>query len=1049
MDQDSSLFSRLSSDARLQSLADDPRPAIVWRGDGRAIVWSNTAGARLLGLALSDIAGNGAALSAATLAPQIAEMSRRLTSPDAIRLERLRFPGPGRLEAIACSCRRLTLGADDVFVLVIALSEPFWLRGAAYRPLVPPLGPDALARLAGEPAGKQGNAATDGWVADKNASSTDGAPAHAAGDVAAPSQNGTPDSRPARLPARFVFQLDADGRFASISPDLATIIGDGAGQWLGRSVADIGTTSADAHARLVRAIEAHLGFTRHGLDWVDRVAGVVTEIELSAAPMRDGEGSAAGFRGFGLCRAQHPMAVVESTPSIPPAAKPVMVEDEAPAAHAPGPDSPLETSRRILAALQQALHPRVPDAGRRADPPPPAEEDDEPAPSSVRPPIEPFAGPRIVVFPDTKADSEPKIITLRPGPTLGEPVVLSPSERNAFREIARALGARLEGDDTPEPAHPSPDVGRDEIAWADDAAAETAKASDPVRSMRAQFRQAEGLDARPTDPTPRPDRDAPVDERIETAEAMRSETTSPPSVPADAAAPAPLREPADLPDDLQVALPADVPAVSEAFTQLLDKLPVSLLIVRGDTTVFANRSLLDLAGYETLAAFEQAGGAARLFAGQGMSGVSGQSQLLVATARGDRIAVDGRMQLIDWLGEPAQLFTIRVPVEEEALGRLRRAESEVAAATRRADELQAVLDTATDGVVIVDGEGAIIGINRSAEALFGVEATEVAGESFVILIAPESHRSAIDYLDGLRRNGVASVLNDGREILGRVRQGGRVPLFMTMGRLGDGDRFCAVLRDITQFKKAEQELIAAKRQAEVASSHKSDFLAKVSHEIRTPLNAIIGFAEVMMEERFGAIGNDRYRSYMRDIHSAGEHVMGLVNDLLDLAKIEAGRLELSFAAIALNDIIEQCVAIMQPQANRERILIRTSLSRSLPNIVADARTLRQVVLNLLSNSIKFTPKGGQVIVSTTLNDSGEAVMRVRDTGIGMSDKELSVALEPFGQVQSSQNGGGTGLGLPLTKALVEANRATFVIQSAKNNGTLVEVIFPPTRVLAE
>jgi PAS domain S-box-containing protein len=402
-----------------------------------------------------------------------------------------------------------------------------------------------------------------------------------------------------------------------------------------------------------------------------------------------------------------------------------------------------------------------------------------------------------------------------------------------------------------------------------------------------------------------------------------------------------------------------------------------------------------------------------------------------------------------WNGETALLVTLRRPVEEEMAASLRAAESNASAAVRRADELQAVLDTATDGVVIVDGEGTIIGLNRSAEALFGYEAVDVAGEPLSMLLSPESHRSAADYLDGLKRNGVASVLNDGREITGLVRQGGRVPLFMTMGRLGEGDRFCAVLRDITQFKRAEQELIAAKRQAEEASSHKSDFLAKVSHEIRTPLNAIIGFAEVMMEERFGPIGNDRYRSYLRDVHGAGEHVMGLVNDLLDLAKIEAGKLELSFTAISINDIVEQCVGIMQPQANRERILIRTSLARTLPNVVADGRTLRQVVLNLLSNSVKFTPKGGQVIVSTTLTEQGEAVLRVRDTGVGMTEKELAIAMEPFRQIASSQRGGGTGLGLPLTKALVEANRATFVIQSAKSNGTMAEVIFPPTRVLAE
>jgi signal transduction histidine kinase len=255
----------------------------------------------------------------------------------------------------------------------------------------------------------------------------------------------------------------------------------------------------------------------------------------------------------------------------------------------------------------------------------------------------------------------------------------------------------------------------------------------------------------------------------------------------------------------------------------------------------------------------------------------------------------------------------------------------------------------------------------------------------------------------------------------------------------------------TQWKKTEEELINAKRQAEKASSAKSEFLAKISHEIRTPLNAIIGFSEVMIGERFGPIANERYREYLKDIHTSGGHLVSLLNDLLDLSKIEAGKLDLTFSKINLNELTQQCVAIMQPQANEERIIIRTSLPPALPAIMADARSVRQIALNLLSNSIKFTDAGGQVIVSTALTDDGEVVLRVRDTGAGMSEKEIKLALEPFRQLATSARGGsgGTGLGLPLTKALAEANRADFSIKSAVNAGTLVEISFPRSRVLAE
>jgi signal transduction histidine kinase len=219
-------------------------------------------------------------------------------------------------------------------------------------------------------------------------------------------------------------------------------------------------------------------------------------------------------------------------------------------------------------------------------------------------------------------------------------------------------------------------------------------------------------------------------------------------------------------------------------------------------------------------------------------------------------------------------------------------------------------------------------------------------------------------------------------------------------------------------------------------------LARISHEVRTPLNAIIGFAEVMISERFGALGNERYGEYMKDVRASGERVISIINDLLDLSRIETGKLDLSFANQNLNELVESCVAVMQPQANRERIIIRTSLAHTLPPVVADARALRQITLNLIGNSIHLANAGGQVIVSTALSDFGEVMLRVRDTGHGLNDNEVAAALEPFRTpAPSDQASEGAGVSLSLTKALVEANRARFQIKTGARSGTLIEVVF--------
>jgi PAS domain S-box-containing protein len=491
-------------------------------------------------------------------------------------------------------------------------------------------------------------------------------------------------------------------------------------------------------------------------------------------------------------------------------------------------------------------------------------------------------------------------------------------------------------------------------------------------------------------------------------------------------------------DLASVAPPAAAGIVVDAV--LLDKVPVPLAILKDGEAVTVNRAFLDLTGYQDFAALQAAGGFSEAFAGSALP----RDSSLPAIRRRDgvEVPVSARLHSIPWAnGGVASLMVVQDVAA--ATGRDRAANAE-----QRVEELEAILDTATDGVLVLDDKGVVVGANRSAEALFGTERGAMVGERLIQFLAPESHRSALDYLDGLNRNGLSSLLNDGREVIGRVKQGGLVPLFMTVGRVSPA-KFCAVLRDITQWKRAEEELTAAKRSAETASSQKSDFLAKISHEIRTPLNAIIGFSEVMMEERFGPVGSERYKEYLRDIHISGAHIMSLVNDLLDLSKIEAGKLDLSFEAVSANDVIRECVALMQPQANRERIIIRTSLSSSLPAVVADSRSLRQIVLNLLSNAIKFNNPGGQVIVSTLYEDTGEVAIRVRDTGPGMSEDDIVKALEPFRQLHTARPGRGTGLGLPLTKALVEANRAGFRIDSAVGQGTLVQITFPSTRVLAE
>jgi PAS domain S-box-containing protein len=504
--------------------------------------------------------------------------------------------------------------------------------------------------------------------------------------------------------------------------------------------------------------------------------------------------------------------------------------------------------------------------------------------------------------------------------------------------------------------------------------------------------------------------------------------------------------------------PAEEPARGEARRDkaLLDLLPVGVLIYRLDRLLYANRAFLVRMGYEGLHALEEAGGLDALYVEPGVSSASSTSDTgrpvkisgtETASEHAPPVAADARLFTISWDGDPALALIFSNTRTEAAAVAAAFSEPIPAAAPSavghaNAEELGAILDTTAEGIVIFDAEGTVNSCNRSAEALFGYDGSELVQRNLVQLFAPESQPAVLDYLEGIKGAAVASLLDHGRDVLGRVRKGGIIPLSMTMGRTRpDGPNFFAVFRELSQNRTSESEPQQAGRSADHVANAKADLLARISHEVRTPLNAIIGFSEVMIGERFGAL-NERYIEYMKDIRSSGERVIAIINDLLDLSRIETGRLDLTFANQNLNDLVEQCVAVMQPQANRERIIIRTSLAQMLPPVIADARALRQIALNLIGNSIHLANAGGQVIVSTALSDFDEVVLRVRDTGQGLNEKEVAAAMEPFRtQAPSDQATVSSGINLSLTKALVEANRAHFHIKTASHSGTLIEVTF--------
>jgi len=370
---------------------------------------------------------------------------------------------------------------------------------------------------------------------------------------------------------------------------------------------------------------------------------------------------------------------------------------------------------------------------------------------------------------------------------------------------------------------------------------------------------------------------------------------------------------------------------------------------------------------------------------------------------------------------------------------------------RSQGQIEAISDNSPSHIYAMDTESRLLMVNKSYQKFYGITNEDALSEGIITWLGADNAKLLLAADQKALTTGkpvelqMEVIFADGKK---KSLQINRFPIFDNEYRIiGIG----GVDNDISEQKVAEQRLVAAMLAAEGANRAKSEFVANMSHELRTPLNAIIGFSEIMAREFLGPIGLPKYHEYAGDINAAGTHLLGIINNMLDLSKIEAGMFELHEETIDVQQALDTCLTVVKGQAEKYGVEIETNALSNLPDLYADERNLKQILLNLLTNAIKFTPAGGKITIDIRSRHNEGYFFKVTDTGIGIAAEDIPMVLSPFGQVESaiSRTQQGTGLGLPLTKSMVEMHGGSFDLQSTFGAGTTVTVRFPVERIIPQ